>query len=39
MEEKGGIDGIPPTDYITQFDITQDQLSKIKDKYKRDKDF
>ena len=26
-------------DYLTQFDITQDQLSKIKDKYKRDKDF
>jgi hypothetical protein len=27
------------TDYLKEFDLTPDQLNKIKDKYKRDKDF
>ena len=40
MEDKSPTsEGQPVTDYLTKFDLTADQLSKIKDKFKKDKDF
>jgi hypothetical protein len=40
MEDKSpNTEGQPVTDYLTKYDITADQLSKIKDKFKKDKDF
>jgi hypothetical protein len=41
MEDKGpNTEGQQPvTDYLTKYDLSTDQLSKIKDKFKKDKDF
>jgi hypothetical protein len=29
----------PVTDYLTKYDLTADQFSKMKEKFKKDKDF
>ena len=38
MEEKqnNGVNEPPATDYMAEFDLTQEQFNKIKEKYKRD---
>ena len=40
MDDKGQTDqGQQVTDYLTKYDLTADQFSKMKDKFKKDKDF